>query len=82
MAVDLAALFVCFFTPAFLLAVVFVVELEVAGAGEVCAKRDTPASAMVIVIPIIAFFIVFFSFWKRMFCPLLSIKTKAIMNRG
>jgi hypothetical protein len=37
---------------------------------------------MVIVIPIIAFFIVFFSFWKRMFCPLLSIKTKAIMNRG
>jgi hypothetical protein len=62
--VDLAVLFACFFTPAFLLAVVFVAELEVAGAGEVCANRDTPASAMVIVIPIIAFFIVFF-LWKR-----------------
>jgi hypothetical protein len=82
LAVDLAPLLVCFFAPAFLLAVLLAeeLELEVAGAGEVCANRDTPASAIAIVTPIIAFFIVFF-LWKLFFL-LLSIKTKAIMNRG
>jgi hypothetical protein len=54
-------LFACFLTPDFF-AVLFTVLAEVveavagafAGAGAVCAKSDTPASAMVIVIPIIA----------------------------
>jgi hypothetical protein len=44
--------------------VLAIFELDAAGAGEVCANRDTPASAIVIVIPIIAFFIFFF-LWKR-----------------
>jgi len=76
--VDFAVLFACFFTPAFLLVllvvevVLAIFELEAAGAGAVCAKRDTPARASVIVIPIIAFFIVFF-LWKLMFCSLLSL---------
>jgi hypothetical protein len=58
----------CFFTPDFLVVlfvdeVLTVFELE-AAAGAVCANNDAPASASVIVIPIIAFFIVFFSFSK------------------
>jgi hypothetical protein len=60
---SLAVLLACFFAPAFLVLAVEVVvstfELE---AGAVCAKRDTPASAMAIVIPMIAFFIFVFLF--------------------
>jgi hypothetical protein len=75
-------LLACFFDAAFLpvlfVVVVVLVVLVAAGfeaAGAVCAKRDTPARAIVMPIPIIALievFIFLFSFGKLVLCSLLS----------